>query len=76
MSPALRLAPGGGDRLAECVEVFRGSAIWERYFAGGDRLQRSLERAARQGQLWYALTDENAIAGVMRVVPGGFCGQI
>lgn len=74
MSPALRLAPGGGDRLAECVEVFRGSAIWERYFAGGDRLQRSLERAARQGQLWYALTDENAIAGVMRVVPGGFCG--
>ena len=34
MSPTLRLAQGGGDRLAECVEVFRGSAIWERYFAG------------------------------------------
>lgn len=74
MSASLILAPGGADRLPECIEIFRGTAIWHRYFAEGDRLQRSLNRAVESGELWCALTPENEIVGVMRVVPRGFCG--
>ena len=70
----LTLAAGGWEQLDQCVDVFRGSSIWERYFAGGDRLQRSLTKACERGELWCALTPEGAIAGVMRVVPRGFCG--
>ena len=74
MSQPLLLAPGRQDRLASYVDVFRGSSIWDKYFAGGDRLQHSLETALRRGELWCALTPEQAVAGVMRVVPKGFCG--
>lgn len=70
----LLLAKGGADRLGECVDVFRGSSIWERYFSEDDRLLRSLTKAAERGELWYALTPDGTISGVMRVVPRGFCG--
>lgn len=70
----LTLARGGRDRLAECAAVFAGSEIHARYFAGEDRLQRALCTAVRRGELWLALTDAGEVAGVMRVVPGGFCG--
>lgn len=68
------LAPGRREALEEYVDVFRGSAIWDRYFAAGGRLRRSLETALERGELWCALTPDGAAAGVMRVVPRGFCG--
>lgn len=74
MSHPLILKPGDGDRLAEYVEVFRGTSIWDRYFRTGGRLQHSLEKAAARGELWCAHTPDGAVAGVMRVVPWGFCG--
>ena len=30
----------GAERIDECIEVFRGSLIWERYFSEDDRLRR------------------------------------
>ena len=64
----------GAERIDECIEVFRGSLIWERYFSEDDRLRRSLGKAAERGELWCAFTPEGDIAGAMRVVPRGFCG--
>ena len=74
MSGPFTLAPGRREALEAYVDVFRGSAIWDRYFAGGGRLQRSLETALGRGELWCAHTPDGAVAGVMRVVPRGFCG--
>lgn len=74
MSGSLTLVRGSGDRLAEYVDIFRGSSIWDRYFRTGDRLQRSLDKAAGRGELWCAHTPEGTLAGLMRVVPWGFCG--
>ena len=62
------------SRLEEYVDVFRGSSIWDRYFSDGNRLQRSLRKAVEREELWCALTPAGKIAGVMRVVPNGFCG--
>ena len=74
MSGPFTLAPGRRDRLAEYAEIFRGSAIWDRYFRTGGRLRNSLEKAAGRGELWCAHTPDGAAAGVMRVGPRGFCG--
>ena len=74
MSLALTLAPGREDRLEEYTALFQGTSIWDRYFAGDDRLARSLGKALARGELWCALTPDGRTAGVMRVVPGGFCG--
>lgn len=57
-----------------CVEIFRNSAIYDRYFKGEDRLEGSLRRAAERGELYLARTGEGELAGAMRVVMGGFCG--
>lgn len=74
MSGAFALAPGSRERLAEYAGIFRGSAVWDRYFRTGGRLQQSLEKAAGRGELWCAHTPDGALVGVMRVVPWGFCG--
>ena len=74
MSAELILALGSAGRLGECVDVFRGSSIWEHYFAEGGRLLNSLTKALERGELWLALTHNSSVAGVMRVVPRGFCG--
>ena len=70
----LSLVPCPEGRIDECVGVFANSSIWDRYFAGGDSLQRSLQTAAGRGELWCALDADDNIAGVMRIVPRGFCG--
>lgn len=57
-----------------CEEIFRNSAIYERYFKGEGRLENSLRRAAERGELYLARTEEGQLAGAMRVVMGGFCG--
>lgn len=71
---SLSLVPCPEGRTNECVGVFANSSIWDRYFAGGDSLQRSLQTAAGRGELWCALDADDNIAGVMRIVPRGFCG--
>ena len=70
---SLRLIRCGEDRIPECAGIFEGSAIMERYFADG-RLPVLLGRAAARGELWGACADGGELLGVMRVVPGGFCG--
>lgn len=70
----LSLMKAGEDRLQECREVFLDSLIYERYFSGEGRLERSLRTAADRGELWLAVTEENEIAGVMRVEMAAFCG--
>lgn len=70
----LTLVRGGVDRLEECRTVFLDSAVYERYFAGDDRLERSLRTAAERGELYFALTASGEIAGAMRVSLTGFCG--
>lgn len=59
---------------AGCEEIFRNSAIYERYFKGENRLEGSLRRAAEHGELYLAYTQDGELAGAMRVVMGGFCG--
>ena len=68
------LEQAGAGRISECIEVFKGSSIWEHYFSEDDRLLRSLTKAAERGELWCAVNTDGSIAGAMRVVPRGFCG--
>lgn len=72
--PILTLESAGPGRVGECIEVFKGSSIWEHYFSEDDRLFRSLNKAAERGELWCAVKDDGSIVGAMRVVPRGFCG--
>ena len=60
--------------LAACVPVFWDSDIYERYFKGDGRLERSLATAVEWGELHLAVTEDGEIAGAMRVMPRGFCG--
>ena len=60
--------------LAACVPVFWDSDIYERYFKGDGRLERSLATAVERGELHLAVTEDGEIAGAMRVMPRGFCG--
>lgn len=60
--------------LAECLEVFPGSELYERYFKDSDRLARSLRTAVGQGELYAARAEDGELVGVMRVSPRGFCG--
>lgn len=61
-------------RLDDCYRVFEGSEIFERYFAGTQKLQNTLRSGAERGQLYVALTPGGEVAGAMKIVPGGFCG--
>ena len=70
----LRLEKSGPAPPEDCAALFYGSAIYERYFQGGDRLERALCRAAERGELYLARTDTGELAGAMRVVMDGFCG--
>lgn len=72
MNLKLRKAEPGD--LAACLPVFEDSAIYERYFKGDGRLERSLATAVERGELHLAVTDSGEIAGAMRVMPRGFCG--
>ena len=63
------LEQAGAGRISECIEVFKGSSIWEHYFSEDDRLLRSLTKAAERGELWCAVNTDGSIAGAMRVVP-------
>ena len=71
---SISIGPADPARLPECVPVFHDSAIYERYFSQDDRLLRSLRTGAERGELYTAQTEQGRIVGVMRVVPGGFCG--
>ena len=62
------------EDLEACLPVFQDSAIYERYFKGEGRLERSLATAVERGELHLAVTETGEIAGAMRVVPWGFCG--
>lgn len=70
----LTLQKAEESRLAEYLEIFRGSEIYERYFRGGSRLENTMRDAMRTGELYAAVTGEGEAAGVMRVAPRGFCG--
>lgn len=70
----LTLRQARPEDLAACVPVFWDSDIYERYFRGDGRLERSLAAAAERGELHLAVTDSGEIAGAMRVMPRGFCG--
>ena len=72
MNLKLRKAEPGD--LTACIPVFEDSAIYERYFKGDGRLERSLATAVERGELHLAVTDSGEIAGAMRVMPRGFCG--
>ena len=60
MNLKLRKAEPGD--LAACLPVFEDSAIYERYFKGDGRLERSLATAVERGELHLAVTDSGEIA--------------
>ena len=70
----LRLERASSELPADCEAVFRNSAIYERYFQDPGRLELSLRRAAAQGELYLAVSEDGELAGAMRVVMTGFCG--
>lgn len=70
----LELRKGTEQDVEACLPVFLDSAIYERYFRGDDRLERSPRGAAGRGELYLAVTEQGEIAGAMRVVLRGFCG--
>lgn len=70
----LTLKKANESQLSDCREVFLSSEIYDRYFKGEDRLERSLRAAEEKGELYLATAPDGAIAGVMRVVMRGFCG--
>lgn len=70
----LKLEKADENRLPACREVFLASEIYERYFKGEGRLERSLRAAAEKGELFLAVTGTGEVAGAMRVVMRGFCG--
>jgi ribosomal protein S18 acetylase RimI-like enzyme len=71
----LTLEKADESRLADCRKVFLASEIYDRYFKGEDRLERSLRTAAEKGELYLATAEDGrTVAGAMRVVMRGFCG--
>ncbi|MDD5937736.1 MAG: GNAT family N-acetyltransferase [Clostridiales bacterium] len=70
----LRLVRSGAEPPEGCAEIFRNSAIHDRYFRDPGRLENSLRRAAAAGELYLALDGAGRALGAMRVVMGGFCG--
>ena len=70
----LHLDTGTEACLAECYGVFENSEIFERYFANGEGLSRSLAAAVREEQLYLARSETGEIAGAMRAEWRGFCG--
>ena len=61
-------------QIAQCVPVFYGSEIYERYFKEEGRMERVLRAGAERRDLYLAVTDGGEIAGAMRIDPRGFCG--
>lgn len=70
----LTLEQAGAEHAERCVEIFRNSLIYERYFQETGRLESSLRRAADLGELYLALNGAGEYAGAMRVSLRGFCG--
>lgn len=70
----LKLEQAGANHLEQLPPVFMDSAIYDRYFAGTQRLQNALRWGVEKGELWIAVTDSGQIAGAMRVAKSGFCG--
>lgn len=70
---ALRLEKCGPEIPEGCEEIFHNSDIYTRYFQNGG-LERSLARAARNGELYIAYDEANRPLGAMKVVMRGFCG--
>lgn len=69
----LRLEKCGPVIPEGCEEIFRNSDIYIRYFQDG-RLERSLTRAAQNGELYIAYDETDRPLGAMKVVMRGFCG--
>ena len=63
----LRLERAASELPADCEAVFRNSAIFERYFQDPGRLELSLRRAAAQGELYLAVSEDGELAGARRV---------
>lgn len=70
----LKLEPARTEQLAELPAVFMDSAIYDRYFAGTQRLENALRWGVEKGELWLAVAEDGRTAGAMRVARGGFCG--
>ncbi len=70
---ALQLIKCGPELPEGCEDIFRGSAIYTRYFQDG-RLAGSLSRAAQNGELYLACDESGRPLGAMKVSMRGFCG--
>lgn len=71
MELTLRIAePRDG---AECGSMDRDSLIHERYFSREGSFYQAVEKAIRDRQLYVAET-EGHLAGLMKILPKGFCG--
>lgn len=70
---AFRLEKCGSLPPENCEDIFRHSAIYERYYSGGT-LPAVLARAASAGELYLALDEEDRPVGAMWVSLRGFCG--
>lgn len=55
-------------------DIFKNSAIYERYFQGSSGLMSGLRRSAERGELYVALTPQGEAVGAMRIAKTGFCG--
>ncbi|MDL2293898.1 GNAT family N-acetyltransferase [Ruminococcaceae bacterium OttesenSCG-928-D13] len=71
---ALTLRKALPEDLTACTAVLEGSEILERYYAGEGVLARMLAKAEAEGQLYVAGDEAGSISGLLKLVPGGFCG--
>jgi ribosomal protein S18 acetylase RimI-like enzyme len=75
MNIDFRLSLGNESAFDKYKEVFYDSALYSRYFAGDDRLEKILRYALSKNELWVATNGEGGeIAGVMQVQLTGFFG--
>ncbi len=61
------------ESVPACVQTMVGSLIFERYFGNTEAASRMIKKAAEQNQLYGAVTDQNIIVGMIKVIPWGFC---
>ncbi len=60
--------------LPLCAEMARGSQIEAVYFPQRGAFAALLQTALEAGQLYLALSEEGRPAGLVKIVPKGFCG--
>lgn len=62
------------ERIDECIRIFEDSALYNHYFADGDRLPALLREGIGKGELFVAEDSKGEAVGAMWIDLKGFFG--